>query len=209
MENWDKLNLEIDTVFDGMTPEKLNEWEANREKKRAERKDRMLNKASVSALSIKERYANIAKSKWFLDAYDNMGYLIMEIEIKTEKMSDIFTKQHILGLPFDAVIHHFTEIDSGDPHNHPFSFTSHILSGGYIERVYTIGSYGLWHYEDIERKPGTVHTIEANHIHQIISLPQGECYTLILPGPWEQKSGFYRFFEGGYQFRYWDEEYPE
>ncbi len=103
------------------------------------------------------------------------------LNIETEIMSDELTKHHIKELPFDAVIHHFTATDKGSPHDHPFAFTSHILSGGYIERVYTVDENGLWAREYIFRKAGTVHTIEATHIHEIVELPDDECYTLIIP----------------------------
>lgn len=129
------------------------------------------------------------------------------LTIRHEPMSPIFDKFHIEGLQFGAVIHHFTEPDTGDPHDHPFDFTTHILSGGYIERVYSIDSTdGDFRYKDIHRKPGAAHAVKATDIHQIISLPDGECFTLMIPGPWKRKSGFWRFDEDGVKFREWDQQ---
>jgi len=108
-------------------------------------------------------------------------------------------------LPFDAVIHQFNEPDQGDPHDHPFSFTTHILSGGYKEIIYTIHPNGKYSTEYVERKPGTSHKVKATDIHKIVSLPNGPCYTLILPSPWERKPGFWRFEYSGAKFRTWDQ----
>lgn len=127
------------------------------------------------------------------------------ITVDTEQMSDIFTKYHLRNLPFNAVIHKFTEPDKGDPHNHPFSFTTHILKGSYIERIWTPEYNGKWVFADFHRTEGTVQHVRAHRVHQIISLPDGDCYTLILPGKWERKSGFWRFDESGAKFREWDQ----
>ncbi|HXG85966.1 MAG TPA: hypothetical protein VNI84_18235 [Pyrinomonadaceae bacterium] len=132
------------------------------------------------------------------------GRLIM-LTISEEKMSGEFTKQHLKGLPFGAVIHHFTAQDTGSPHDHPFSFTSHILSGGYIEKVFHVDEDGKWTSEWIDRKPGTVHTVEATHIHQITDLPEGECYTLIIPKEKVREPRFWKFDENGSQSRAWYE----
>lgn len=127
------------------------------------------------------------------------------LNIEAEKMSDEFTKHHIKNLPFDAVIHHFTATDKGSPHDHPFGFTSFILSGSYIERVYWIGKDGIWSSEWIHRKPGTAHSVEAAHIHQIVELPKGECYTLIIPQEKVREPRFWRFDENGSESRPWYE----
>lgn len=111
------------------------------------------------------------------------------ITVVTERMSDEFTKFHINGLPFPAVIHHFTGSDKGLPHDHPWGFLSFVLSGGYIERIYQ--RTGSFH--DVHRRPGDTFRIAATHIHEIIELPQGECWTLVLPQPWERHGGFWDF----------------
>ncbi len=80
----------------------------------------------------------------------------MDITIETEKMSGEFIKHHLRGLPLDAVMHHFNAPDTGSPHSHPYNFTSHIISGGYIERVYTLLPNGRWRSKLIKRLPDTV-----------------------------------------------------
>jgi hypothetical protein len=127
------------------------------------------------------------------------------LKIEIEKMSGEFVKHHIRDLPFYAVIHHFTAIDKGSPHDHPFGFTSHVLYGGYVERVYHIEPDGTWKSELVNRNPGTVHQVEATHIHQITELPMGECYTLIIVEPKVREHRFWKFDETGSESRVWSE----
>lgn len=127
------------------------------------------------------------------------------MEIGIEKMSEEFTKYHLQGLPFGAVIHRFTAVDKGSPHDHPFAFTSFILSGGYVEKVFSVRDDGTWTTELVSRLPGTVHTVEAAHIHQIVELPVGECYTLIIPQEKVREPRFWKFDEAGCESRAWFE----
>lgn len=124
-------------------------------------------------------------------------------KIKTEIMSGAFTKYHLKGpWPFHPVIHRFTEPDHGDYHDHPFRFRSMILHGGYIEEVLDIPTGDIW---TTKRLPGDSFMIGADHVHRIIELLDGECFTIILPHAWEQKSGFYQVRDDGIYHRYWDQ----
>ena len=123
------------------------------------------------------------------------------MEITEEKMSDVFTKYHLKGFPFDAVIHKFTEPDTGDAHCHPFGFTTHILKGSYVERVYDLDGM----YYEYKRKQGTSHFVEAATIHKIIDLPDGECWTIITPRAWEKEPCFWKFENGVAYKRQWNE----
>ncbi len=136
------------------------------------------------------------------------------MKYKEEIMSDVFTK-HLFDFegkvePFHMVVHNFTDIDRGDPHDHPFSFTTHILKGGYTEEIYHLltrplhGKY--WLKEIVERLPGTSHLVSANCIHKIIDLPTGECWTVIIPYEKVQEPAFYRFNENSIERRYWHEK---
>lgn len=130
----------------------------------------------------------------------------MKLSFNQEIMSDFFEKQHILGLPFPAVIHHFTDIDRGDPHDHPFNFTSHILRGWYTEEThcldedYSVSSVGIF-----TRKEGMAHKVFASTIHRITGISEGGCYTLIIPEQKVQEPAFYKFEDGQIFRRQWNE----
>lgn len=128
------------------------------------------------------------------------------IKIKREKMNAVFTKYHIKGLPFDAVIHHFSQKDINEHiHDHPFSFTSHILKGSYVERIYKILADGSYRSTIRHRREGTSHFVEATTIHEIIDLPDGECYTIITPKHKERETCFYKFENGQIFKRQWNQ----
>lgn len=132
------------------------------------------------------------------------------MELTIEKMSEEFTKYHLHGLPFPAVLHHFTAPDKGGPHDHPFGFTSFVLKGGYLERVYHPRADGTWDSYVAERVVGTSHRVSATHIHEIIDLPEGGCWTLILPQAWEREWRFWRFDAQGWASRQWNEpDFPD
>ena len=125
------------------------------------------------------------------------------IRIKKEKMNRVFTKYHIKGLPFDIVLHHFKSVAGENAHDHPFSFQSIILYGGYTERIYT--PTGESH--DVFRAPGSTHTVAADCIHELIDLPKGECWTAILPQAKTREPGFWKFDEKGSWFRQWNKRW--
>lgn len=129
----------------------------------------------------------------------------MKLSIKPEKLSRSFKKHHIQGLPFPASFNEFSAPDTGDPHDHPFDFITHILDGGYIERSYMIDELGNVTTSDVERKPGTSHLVKATDIHQIIHLFTGHCVTLMMPQSGHIRATcFYRFIEGKAYRRLWN-----
>ena len=127
------------------------------------------------------------------------------MNFRYERIADHFEKWYVEGLPYPCAFHHFTGPDHGDPHDHPFGLTSHVLSGGYVEEVfYPNGAPGMrGRSELVTRAPGTVHTVAATHIHRIVSLPAGECWTFVIPGPLERETRFWRFDETGAMSRPW------
>jgi len=129
----------------------------------------------------------------------------MKLSINAEKLSRAFKKHHIHGLPFTASFNEFSAPDTGDPHDHPFDFITHILSGGYTERIYAINELGEVAYTDIIRETGTSHYVKATDIHQIIDLPTGHCVTLMLPQSAHIRATcFYRFIDGKAYRRLWN-----
>ena len=124
------------------------------------------------------------------------------LQLREERMADHFVKHHIDGLPCAAVLHKFSRPDHGPAHDHPWPFFSFIVHGGYVEEVFDRET-GSSH--QVHRAVGQSFYIPATHIHRIVDLPFGECHTLILPGPHEQKSGFWEFRGDGAYHRFWDE----
>ena len=121
-------------------------------------------------------------------------------DIRHEPMSPIFDKWH---LGHGLVLHRFAAPDTGPPHDHPFSFISHVIRGGYVEAVYADdGSC-----ERVERKPGDQFLIGPNHIHRIVDLLNGECWTVIeVQGEKIHEPGFYEWRHGEMWSRRWFEE---
>lgn len=130
------------------------------------------------------------------------------MEYIIEKMNDEFVK-YVLSFgegQFTPAIHHFTNPSrhGQDVHDHPFDFTTYIIKGSYVERVYTPNEDGTYSYEDVHRKEGTCAHIKAEHIHSIIALPEGECYTLVVNSPWRRQWRHWEFNEYGYNW--WEAE---
>ena len=127
--------------------------------------------------------------------------------ITTERMSDQFTKLHLAVGKLPLTLHHFTGPDVGDPHDHPFAFTTTILAGGYIEEVWRRGKDG-WTSRLVHRQAGTSHRVGARSIHRIVELPLGECITSILwhsEGARRRQPRFWRLRNGVMVSRRWDE----
>jgi len=129
-------------------------------------------------------------------------------DIREEHMNDHFTKFHLGGLPFAAVIHRFTAADGpeADPHSHPWDFTSTILRGGYREEVFTLypNNEG-WRSELHVRRPGDTFRNMSGTIHRIVELLEPECWTLIQPEEGNRVPGFYKFDEHAISHRFWFE----
>ena len=124
------------------------------------------------------------------------------MELKEEQMNEEFTKYHLLGFPFDAVLHKFTPLDlTPQIHDHPFGFNSFIVKGSYVERRYFKDLGGS--FIDITHKQGESFFVPATAIHAIIAYPEGECWTLILPEPWERESLEWKFEEGNAYYKSW------
>lgn len=89
-------------------------------------------------------------------------------------------------------LHRFFRSDADTLHDHPWGFTSVILSGGYYEhtpgRGWENGSGPLrirWY------GPGRVLTRPANWIHRVVLAPGVEAWTLVITGVKERGWGFH------------------
>lgn len=126
---------------------------------------------------------------------------------RVERMSEQFAKLHLDVGRFALTLHHFTGPDAGDPHDHPYPFTTTILAGGYVEEVWRRGKDG-WESRRVHREPGTTHRVGARTIHRIVELPEGECVTAVVwhtEGVARREPRFYRLRGGVMQSRRWNE----
>ena len=111
--------------------------------------------------------------------------------VRAGRMSRAFVKYH---LDDHRVLHRFTRSEPhAHPHDHPWPFETTIVAGGYIEEVFELYTDGSWHSKLVSRPTGTVHLIEASHIHRLVALPEGECWTLVRAGQQERQVRFWRF----------------
>lgn len=121
--------------------------------------------------------------------------------VGVERLSPAFVKYH---LDDGRALHRFTRPEPfAAPHDHPWSFETRIVAGGYVDEVFTVRPDGGWDSRLVERLPGTVHQVAATHIHRIVALPAGDCWTLVRAGPHERTTLFWRFGEG-VQRRAWN-----
>lgn len=105
-----------------------------------------------------------------------------------ERMADFFHKLH---LGDGTVLHVFTDADRGDPHDHPWTFTSEVLAGGYVEEVYDVET-GM--VRIIERRAGDgPFVVPFYKVHRIVKLLEPVTITRIRPGAFKQQPGFWQF----------------
>lgn len=132
------------------------------------------------------------------------------ITLRTEKMAEFFTKYHIEGLPLDAVLHEFSAADTGEPHDHPWPFTSYVVSGWYRETVYwrSESRDGIFRNREATytRNENDCFDVPFERVHRITEISPGGVVTLIKPLPIEKPRtpGFYQFREDGVYRRDWN-----
>lgn len=102
---------------------------------------------------------------------------------------------------FGVYIHDIHEPDSAcDPHDHPWTFISIVLRGGYLERLWGDPGGESWNARDQSHSRWSWHKMPTSAAHQILAvLPRTE--TLILAGARKRVWGFHTR-EGWVQ---WDE----
>lgn len=109
----------------------------------------------------------------------------------------LFRRRLIQTPWFGVYLHDIFEPDGDrDPHNHPWSFLSVVLRGGYTERLHRIPWVDLsWNKAQTWRR-GSVHYMGRDTAHRIIKTEPG-LMTLIITGP-RRSSGWGFFTEGGW-----------
>jgi len=95
------------------------------------------------------------------------------------------------NFPFNIFLHKFLKSDPDDVHDHPWSYCTIILKGGYWEWVPQFDNQGNKFSEVAKwRGPGHFRMCNAKSYHRIELDPGIECWTLFMPGPQERDWGF-------------------
>ena len=134
---------------------------------------------------IRDRFLNWLDSKGrkrvIMDRVENEPYL--------ERYYPLFnTRQHT---GFNVYIHKFLKGDPDDVHDHPWSYATFILAGGYYEWVPVFNTIG----EKINeirywRGPGHFRICKPNSYHRVELKPGVTAWTLFMPGPHRRQWGF-------------------
>lgn len=132
--------------------------------------------------------------KWFLNLLERLGRkrIVMD-RVNNEPYLEryyLFLKER-KNFPFNVFLHRFLKSDPDDLHDHPWSYFTIILKGGYWEWVPQYNSQGKKIGELAKwRSPGHFRFNNAKSYHRIELDPDVECWTLFMPGPQERDWGF-------------------
>jgi hypothetical protein len=134
---------------------------------------------------IRDRFLNWLDSKGrkrvIMDRVDNEPYL--------ERYYPLFnTRQHT---GFNIYIHKFLKGDPDDVHDHPWSYATFILAGGYYEWIPQFNPDGTKSCEIRKwRGPGHFRICKPESYHRV-ELKEGvTAWTLFMPGPHKRQWGF-------------------
>lgn len=94
--------------------------------------------------------------------------------------------------------------DDSCHHDHPWSFFTLVLWGGYIEEI-TTPADPIVKYKKRLNRVGMILFRRATHTHRIAGLPNGPCYTLVLRMKKRRHWGFHTK-EGWIPWRYFIEK---
>lgn len=114
---------------------------------------------------------------------------------------ETYMRRWLLGRPKGSGVrlHHILRSDDRHFHDHPFDFTSIILRGSYTEwtpihgtqqmasQLYTAGDI-------IQRKAEDLH---------FLTLENGPVWTLVFRGPYRRTWGFWDYYNGWVDFRFY------
>jgi hypothetical protein len=135
-------------------------------------------------------------SKWLLKLLDRFPKRVIE---GCEDGSPYLTRRTLFSLcGFNVYLHQFHRSDEGaDLHDHPWSFVSVILAGGYWEWTEERHTCLVEDQPHIQipvrrwKRPGSVLVRSASHAHRVEIDPQRPAWSLVLVGPKWRKWGFY------------------
>lgn len=112
----------------------------------------------------------------------------------TDVASEYITRLHLVKTPWFAICLHWINKPDPEPfhHDHPVSFLSLILRGGYREAVLVSYEQDYWTREKVVyRQHRWFNIIRTTHKHTIVEV-QPNTLTLAIMGPKRQEWGFYQ-----------------
>ena len=92
--------------------------------------------------------------------------------------------------PFNVFIHKFHKSDPGDVHDHPWSYATLILAGGYYEYTPNFENDKMVSETKHWRGPGHCRICSPSSYHRIELKPGVTPWTLFMPGPQRREWGF-------------------
>jgi hypothetical protein len=132
--------------------------------------------------------------KWFLDFLDRLGRkrIIMD-RVSNEPLLTryyLFLKDR-KHFPFNVFLHKFHKGDPDDIHDHPWSYFTLILKGGYYEWIPEFNPDGSKSCEIRKwRGPGHFRMSSPTSYHRIELKEEITPWTLFMPGPHKREWGF-------------------
>ena len=134
---------------------------------------------------IRDRFLDWLDSKGrkrvIMDRVDNEPYL--------ERYYPLFNTRYHTG--FNIYIHKFLKGDPDDVHDHPWSYATFILAGGYYEWIPQFNPDGTKSCEIRKwRGPGHFRICKPNSYHRVELKPGVTAWTLFMPGPHKRQWGF-------------------
>ena len=152
----------------------------------------------------------------FLENHDRKR-IIMDRESKEPYLERyyLFLKDR-KKFPFNAFLHQFLRSDPDTLHDHPWSYFTLILKGGYWEWIPIIsdyvdpidaqspGNHQIIGERKVWRGPGHFRISKANSYHRIEVEPGVDCWTLFMPGIQRREWGFLTHKNWDFRTFKWD-----
>jgi hypothetical protein len=138
----------------------------------------ILQKLLIKFLNFLEQHG---RKRVIMDRIDNEPYL--------ERYYVLFnTRQH---KGFNVYLHKFLKGDPDDVHDHPWSYATFILAGGYYEWIPQFNPDGTKSCEIRKwRGPGHFRICRPESYHRVELKPGVTAWTLFMPGPHKRQWGF-------------------
>jgi hypothetical protein len=137
-------------------------------------------------MTLTDKFLNflegVGRKRIIMDRESNEPYLVRYY---------LFLKDRPKWFPFNVFLHKFLKSDPDVPHDHPWSYATLIIKGGYYEWIPKIntlgqkfGEYRVW------RGPGHFRVCSPDSFHRIELHPDVTAWTLFMPGIHKRDWGF-------------------